>query len=129
MKLTNEEFNTLCESSASTGLRGSVEHLITEAEAETVERCAQVIQKLYAHARRDTDEGKEYAAILFQLMSDIRALSPDPNFLARERLKARLDEHACTCREGRDCFRCKELERELTLLSQGVGGLAAMEEK
>ena len=105
-----------------------------QAQAVMAERSIQVIQKLYAHARRDTDEGKEYAAILFQLMSDIRALSPDPKFLARkmaeERLRTLRDwpelcngdtdvpvRHAKLCKYHREIAR---LERELAALGEGT---------
>ena len=53
----------------------------------------------------------------------IRALSPDPDFLARERLEAKIEDR-------RGCgLACVDLERELALLSQGAGGQAAMEDR
>jgi len=114
VKLTNEEFNTLCESSASTGLRGSVEHLITEAEAEMVERCLQVLFLNRCAALHQDDR----ATCLCTKRAEkaIRALSSDPDFLARERLKARLEELRLWRDDKAKALRIAELERELAAM-------------
>ena len=128
MKLTNEEFNALCESSATTyGLRGSVDRLITEKEAVTVERCVGAFRSGYDQA---LDDGCDANGAYECAIEEVAALSPDPKFLARKEAEARVEEakwwhvRVAMVDQYRDLLietrqHIAELEREL----------AAMEEK
>jgi len=115
--------------------RAAWDEATRQAQAVTVERCLKAAIKAVVFYYDD-------AELVDQLEDSIRdALrEPDPNFLARKMAEAQLEElerHANQWLPGKSlqlgdlafyADRMAELERELTLLSQGVGGLAAMEE-
>ena len=95
MKLTDEErafIELKTEAVAALGITdefaareivGHVERLINEAQAEMVERCIDEVEKMFSSVPADIRENE--CAVL-------ATKSPDPNFLAHERLKAREDE-------------------------------------
>ena len=77
-----------------------------QAQAVTVERCVGAFRSGYDQA---LDDGCDANGAYECAIEEVAALSPDPNFLARERLKARLDEALLADNDSR----IEELEREL----------------
>ncbi|HUU12925.1 MAG TPA: hypothetical protein VM182_04345 [Terriglobia bacterium] len=104
-----------------------------QAEARSLARIVQL-----SVALGDLVEAIEFpdklAGYLLDAAEAALASAPDPNFLEREWLKARLDEaewwHKMACVFCRKSplrkTRLAKFKRELALLSQGAGGLAAM---
>jgi hypothetical protein len=103
---------------------------ITEAEVVTVKRCidaacqdAKVIlieaENLYEHKQSSDDDAASYDAIecaAFNIRKRLIALSPDPDFLDRGRLKAIMLEHEDYCPGCKEapCQRWYDLERQIS---------------
>ena len=87
MKLTNEDHDILRDLASfedKADLMFEVERLITEALAVMAERCAVVVE---VFAGLSVEDKK---VLCWKVAKAIRALSPDPDFLARKMAEARL---------------------------------------
>ena len=114
---------------------GAWDEATRQAQAETVERCRAIFCPHCAgkteyselhdgkyHTRPGVNPGWENKKCNDAAIA-IRGLSPDPIFLDRERLKARLFQHVCDCDKCQGveyrhvkCPKGMELERELAAL-------------